>query len=145
MRLVPLSAHLHAGLEGDFYILTTPEREVWVRGTAARGRLITEPVDLRRLHLTFERTSWVALSPECQWVMVGLDYFAEFGPGGRKSSRSANSGSTYCVELAQLDDTVGVRDSKSPDGGNLPLKPEQFVALIRRIKTESYNLDILPS
>ncbi|GLZ16380.1 hypothetical protein Acsp04_66150 [Actinomadura sp. NBRC 104425] len=39
----------------------------------------------------------------------------------RKSSRSASSGATDCVELADLGLKVGIRDSKDPDGAQLQL------------------------
>lgn len=64
IRLVPLSAGLHPGLDGSFQLFSTPEREVGYVETPARGRLVTEADDLRRLAVTFDRTGWVALSPE---------------------------------------------------------------------------------
>lgn len=53
----------------------------------------------------------------------------------RKSSRSSEAQSADCVELAQLMGTVGIRDSKSPEAGNLALEPERFAALISRVKS----------
>lgn len=64
IRLVPLSAGLHDGLDGQFQIFRTPEREVGFVETSARGRLVTEEDDLRKLTVSFDRTSWVALSPD---------------------------------------------------------------------------------
>jgi hypothetical protein len=64
LRLVPVAAGLQVGLEGDFYIFSTPAREVGFVETPARGRLVTETDDLRRLTVAFDRTSGRALSPE---------------------------------------------------------------------------------
>ncbi|WP_344276531.1 DUF397 domain-containing protein [Actinomadura napierensis] len=52
----------------------------------------------------------------------------------RKSSYSTEGTSAQCVEVAALNNSVGVRDSRNPDGGHLALAPEQFVALVRRLK-----------
>ncbi|WP_279498661.1 helix-turn-helix domain-containing protein [Actinomadura rubrisoli] len=62
LRLVPLSAGPHPGLVGAFYLATTPEREVGFVETPARGRLVTETDDLRRLTVAFDRASGHALS-----------------------------------------------------------------------------------
>lgn len=64
LRLVPVSAGLQVGLEGEFNIFATPEREVGFVETPARGRLVTETEDLRRLTVKFDRASGRALSPE---------------------------------------------------------------------------------
>lgn len=64
LRLVPLSAGLHVGLDGAFSIFSTPDREVAFVETSARGRLVIEPEDLRRLRVSFHRISAVALSPD---------------------------------------------------------------------------------
>ncbi|REE97772.1 helix-turn-helix domain-containing protein [Thermomonospora umbrina] len=64
LRMVAVNAGLHLGLEGDFYIYSTPLRELGFVETPARGRLVTEADDLRRLTVAFDRTSGRALSPE---------------------------------------------------------------------------------
>lgn len=55
----------------------------------------------------------------------------------RRSSHSGSGGTggQECVELAQLDTAVGVRDSKSPESGYLALEREQFAALVARVKS----------
>lgn len=64
LRMVPMSAGPQVGLEGEFHLFTTPEREVgWVESPAL-GRLVTETDDLRRLNVNFDRTGGRALSPE---------------------------------------------------------------------------------
>ena len=63
LRLVPIDAGVQVGLEGAFYLSTTPEREVGFVETPARGRLVTEVDDLRRLNVAFDRTTGCALSP----------------------------------------------------------------------------------
>jgi hypothetical protein len=52
----------------------------------------------------------------------------------RKSSYS-ESQTPDCVELASLDGTVGIRDSKQPQMGHLTLKHSAFSLLVRRIKS----------
>ncbi|MBO2465072.1 DUF397 domain-containing protein [Actinomadura violacea] len=54
-------------------------------------------------------------------------------PDWRKSSRSTTQGGE-CVEVAAFPGTIGMRDSKDPEGGHLALAPERFAALIRRLK-----------
>ena len=55
-------------------------------------------------------------------------------PTWRKSSYSTEGTSAQCVEVAQLVKSIGVRDSKRPDGGNLVMTTKQFTALVQRIK-----------
>ncbi|TDE37328.1 helix-turn-helix transcriptional regulator [Actinomadura sp. 6K520] len=64
LRLVSADVGLQVGLGGAFHIFTTPEREVGFVETPARGRLVTEVEDLRKLTVAFDRTSGRALSPE---------------------------------------------------------------------------------
>lgn len=52
----------------------------------------------------------------------------------RKSSRSATNGS--CVEMAWLDRSVAVRDSKNPAGGHLTVGTAAHAAFIVRLKSE---------
>ncbi len=52
----------------------------------------------------------------------------------RKSSYS-ESQTPDCVEIASLDCTVVVRDSKQPEKGHLSLRGPAFGALVRRIKS----------
>lgn len=51
----------------------------------------------------------------------------------RKSSRSNSTGGN-CVEVANLDGNVGVRDSKNPDGPALILSTAEFGKAVDRIK-----------
>ncbi|GAA1535126.1 hypothetical protein GCM10009678_16900 [Actinomadura kijaniata] len=51
----------------------------------------------------------------------------------RKSSHSDDLGGN-CVELANLGDAVGVRDSKAPDAGHLSVDRASLLALVSRIK-----------
>lgn len=64
LRLVPIDAGPQAGLAGAFHLFSTPAREVGFVETPARGRLVTEMDDLRRLTVAFDRISGRALSPE---------------------------------------------------------------------------------
>lgn len=63
-------------------------------------------------------------------------------PNWRKSTRSGgqNEGQSDCVELAALPDTVGVRDSKNPEAGNLSLDPRRFSAMLTAVKAGKYDL-----
>lgn len=50
----------------------------------------------------------------------------------RKSSFSGNYGS--CVEVA-FSNTVGVRDSKKPESGQLTVPPARWIAFLARVKS----------
>ena len=52
----------------------------------------------------------------------------------RKSSRSSANG--QCVEVAHLDQTVAVRDSKNPDGPKLIFTRHDWTAFIHRLKSD---------
>ncbi|GAA0547553.1 DUF397 domain-containing protein [Actinomadura livida] len=52
----------------------------------------------------------------------------------RKSSHSSDGTTSQCVELAQLTNAIGIRDSNDPGGGHLVLAPETFVRLVQHIK-----------
>lgn len=56
------------------------------------------------------------------------------GPQWRKSSYSTGGGDD-CVELAAIDRTIGIRDSKNPGGPRLSLTREGLSDLITAIKT----------
>ncbi|XVQ09967.1 DUF397 domain-containing protein [Spirillospora sp. CA-255316] len=60
-------------------------------------------------------------------------------PRWRKSSRSNTQGNE-CVEVAELDAAVGVRDSKAPEVGHLTLDAASFAALVGRIKGGALDL-----
>ena len=51
----------------------------------------------------------------------------------RKSSRSSGNGGA-CVEVAQLPQGIGVRDSKNPDGAKLVVSRDAFAALVADLK-----------
>jgi hypothetical protein len=52
----------------------------------------------------------------------------------RKSSYSGSNGAA-CVEVADAETTVAVRDSKDPDGPRLAFPAEQWRAFTHQIKT----------
>lgn len=56
----------------------------------------------------------------------------------RKSSRSSGNG--QCVEVAHLDQTVAVRDSKNPDGPALAFSPDEWAAFLAAIQAEELSL-----
>jgi hypothetical protein len=57
----------------------------------------------------------------------------------RKSSYSQTSGTTDCVELADLAQSVGIRDSKHPAGGHLSISRPGLAGLLRRIKDDKLD------
>lgn len=58
----------------------------------------------------------------------------------RKSSRSATSENTSCVEVAELTRNIGVRDSKDPDGPKLALPAASFHELVTAIKHGDHDI-----
>ncbi|MDL4771948.1 MULTISPECIES: DUF397 domain-containing protein [Thermomonosporaceae] len=53
----------------------------------------------------------------------------------RKSSHSGSGGTTECVELADLDAAVGIRDSRNPSGPHLSVARRDLAALVGRVKS----------
>ncbi|TDD35157.1 DUF397 domain-containing protein [Actinomadura sp. KC06] len=51
----------------------------------------------------------------------------------RKSSRSSSNGGN-CVEVARVDNTIAIRDSKNPDGPKLLLTPQTLHHLTQTLK-----------
>ena len=51
----------------------------------------------------------------------------------RKSSRSGDDGD-HCVEVASVPNTVALRDSKNPNGGNSLVSREDFRRLAQTLK-----------
>ncbi|WP_242900696.1 DUF397 domain-containing protein [Actinomadura terrae] len=64
---------------------------------------------------------------------------ADLAPAWRKSSRS-NPDNGNCVELAGLPGRVGVRDSKNPDGPAFALSAASFRALVRDVKAGHHDM-----
>jgi hypothetical protein len=58
----------------------------------------------------------------------------------RKSSRSGDSINTDCVEVADLDTMIGIRDGKHPQGPALALTRTDFTTLAHRVKTGELDL-----
>jgi hypothetical protein len=56
----------------------------------------------------------------------------------RKSRRSGNG--NECVEVANLDHIVAVRDSKNPNGPKLALTSADWRALIARVRDGAFDL-----
>ncbi|RAY15586.1 DUF397 domain-containing protein [Actinomadura craniellae] len=61
-------------------------------------------------------------------------------PRWRKPARSDGIDNSHCVEVADLDGAIGVRDSKDPDGPKLALSPESFAAFLFRVKRDGLGL-----
>ncbi|RFS84634.1 DUF397 domain-containing protein [Actinomadura spongiicola] len=51
----------------------------------------------------------------------------------RKASRSTSNGGA-CIELARVNDTIAIRDSKNPTGPKLLLTPQNLQHLTQTIK-----------
>lgn len=56
----------------------------------------------------------------------------------RKSTRSNGAGGD-CVEVARLDLSVGVRDSKAPTAGHLAFTPQAWTAFMTQAKAGYYD------
>jgi hypothetical protein len=56
----------------------------------------------------------------------------------RKSTRSQSNG--QCVEVAELDGVVAVRDSKHPSGPALIFTPDEWAAFIAGAKDGEFDL-----
>ncbi|MDL4771947.1 DUF397 domain-containing protein [Spirillospora sp. NBC_01491] len=61
-------------------------------------------------------------------------------PRWRKSSYSGGGGTTECVELADLDAAVGIRDSKNPSGPHLSVARRDLASIVGRIKFGELDL-----
>jgi hypothetical protein len=57
----------------------------------------------------------------------------------RKSSRSSGGGSGDCVEVADLDTAVAVRDSKDPDGPVLAFGPTAWREFVQKTKHGEFD------
>jgi Domain of unknown function (DUF397) len=55
----------------------------------------------------------------------------------RKSSRSGNNGA--CVEVAELPDTIGMRDSKDPAGPVLAFDRDAWRAFLAGVHTGQFD------
>ncbi|TMR05519.1 DUF397 domain-containing protein [Actinomadura soli] len=55
----------------------------------------------------------------------------------RKSVRSSSTG--QCVEVATLDASIAVRDSKAPHKAHLTLTPQAWVAFIAQARAGRYD------
>lgn len=59
----------------------------------------------------------------------------------RKSSRSGSTTTqSDCVEVAQLNGAVALRDSKAPDAGHLTLSPASFAELVAHVKQDALDV-----
>ncbi|MEU8804862.1 DUF397 domain-containing protein [Spirillospora sp. NPDC048819] len=57
----------------------------------------------------------------------------------RKSTRSNGAGGN-CVEVADLETTIGVRDSKAPESGHLTFSRHAWTAFMARTRAGRFNL-----
>lgn len=57
----------------------------------------------------------------------------------RKSSHSGGS-SGQCVEVADVPELVGIRDSKNPNAGHLAVPRSAFASLVSRVKSGALDL-----
>lgn len=65
------------------------------------------------------------------------------GPQWQKSSFSM--GATNCVEVARLDDSYGVRDSKNKSGPVLRFAPDEWGIFIGRVRNGELDQDAFPA
>lgn len=59
----------------------------------------------------------------------------------RKSSHSGGGGAggQECIEVAQIAEGIGVRDSKAPSAGHLSLSAQSFTDLVARVKRDEMD------
>ncbi|MFJ9676615.1 DUF397 domain-containing protein [Streptomyces sp. NPDC101194] len=57
------------------------------------------------------------------------------GPQWRKSGHSGGSG-TECVEVADLQSTVGIRDSKQPRGPHIVVRHNAWARFVASLRTQ---------
>lgn len=57
----------------------------------------------------------------------------------RKSTRSNGAGGN-CVEVAELAEKIGVRDSKTPAAGHLTLSPKAWAAFAADVRAGRFDL-----
>lgn len=58
-------------------------------------------------------------------------------PAWRKSSYSTEQDLGTCVEVAELDDRLGVRDSKDPAGPHLSFSRSSWAAFLAAVRSRS--------
>ena len=58
----------------------------------------------------------------------------------KKSSRSNGSGGNNCVEVAQLDDVIAVRDSKNPTGPALIFTKPEWAAFVGGVHDGEFDV-----
>lgn len=58
----------------------------------------------------------------------------------RKSSLSGGVNDEACVELARIDQTICVRDSRDPNGPELVVSGHAFAELLGRVKRNELDL-----
>ncbi|MBC6459944.1 DUF397 domain-containing protein [Actinomadura sp. HBU206391] len=58
----------------------------------------------------------------------------------RKSSRSGSLENSDCVEVADLNGAIGIRDSKAPGIGHLRISAESFADLLDRVKRDRFDI-----
>ncbi|WUH98607.1 DUF397 domain-containing protein [Spirillospora sp. NBC_00431] len=61
-------------------------------------------------------------------------------PVWRKSTRSTGGTSGECVELASLNDKIGIRDSKNPRTPHITVGREALSSLVAQIKAGDLDL-----
>jgi len=62
--------------------------------------------------------------------------------GWRKTSPSALTDNSSCVEVARLPRAVGLRDSKLPEAGHLVVPVRVYADLVGRIKRGELGLEL---
>ena len=77
--------------------------------------------------------------PPVQWRKSSFsgeeaDACVEVAELWRKSSHSSGEADSTCVEVADLQDFIGIRDSKDPEGPRLAVSVADFRALTGAIK-----------
>lgn len=150
LQVLPLSSTAHAGIDGPFTLLETPDHQRVAYTETQRGsQLITDPNEVSILAQKYAMLRAQALTPEetlrllarllGENMSTALNWFKSSYSGSeggqclevaydwRKSSHSSDEGGA-CVEIAAHPAAVHVRDSKDVEGPTFTVAPSAWTA-----------------
>lgn len=150
LQVLPLSSTAHAGLDGSFTLLETPDHQHVAYTETQRGsQLITDRNEVSILAQRYAMLRAQALTPEetlrllarllGENMSTALNWFKSSYSGSdggqclevaydwRKSSHSGDEGG-QCVEIAAHPAAVHIRDSKDVEGPTFAVAPSAWTA-----------------
>jgi transcriptional regulator with XRE-family HTH domain len=137
VQIIPMSYGYHHGTVGPLIILDFDGQPtlVW-REAQDIGTIADSPEAVQRARDVWEIALGLALSPEISAEMIRA--IAD-DPGGwmitawRKSSYSTHQTTSECVEVGIGPGTVGVRDTKARDLGNLAVSRTAWRSFVQHV------------